>query len=477
MGWDYDRATQKHEQNWWTSYSDLFTMLSIVFLMMYVITALRNSADNLTRVIENQKLIMEVEDLREQNRVYNQMRASQVEEMSKKEQETYQQLMGKLDLLKDEAATEKNRLRELAKENESKEMALNHYQQVVRNIINANIIQKANIKRKDERIQVADTEISSLQKEIREKEKIITKNNQSIEAIQAELKNRIKELSKKEKNSKRLATAIEELRAESAAKVANLEAENIAIDRQLKQTSTKLSSTEKGLQAATQGMQAAKAEAAQYKGYVDSLESEKEELARDLAKSKELLAAKRNLAKQISAALGKAGVEGEVDGKTGDVILTFGDEYFDTNKANLKPNMKKTLQKFIPHYAKTLFKNKKIADKIESVEIIGYSSPTYQGRFVDPQSLADSDRTAVDYNLDLSYRRAKSIFSHIFDRRHMQYSHQKELLPLVKVTGRSFLADQIKGRDLKNGISRDMFCKQYDCRKSQRVIIKFDLKE
>ena len=111
------------------------------------------------------------------------------------------------------------------------------------------------------------------------------------------------------------------------------------------------------------------------------------------------------------------------------------------------------------------------------MEIIGFSSPTYKGRYVDPQSLQDQDRAAVSYNLDLSYNRAKSIFSYMFDKKSMTYQHQKDLLPLVKVTGRSFLAEEVKGRDIASGLAIKDYCAKYNCEKSQKVIIRFNLKD
>jgi hypothetical protein len=111
------------------------------------------------------------------------------------------------------------------------------------------------------------------------------------------------------------------------------------------------------------------------------------------------------------------------------------------------------------------------------VEIVGFSSPTYQGKYVDPSSLDEGARAAVNYNLDLSYRRARSIFQYIFNTDSMSFQHQPELLRLIKVTGRSFLSEDLKGRTLEKGLSRRDFCKQYDCLKSQKVLIKFNIKD
>jgi chromosome segregation ATPase len=221
----------------------------------------------------------------------------------------------------------------------------------------------------------------------------------------------------------------------------------------------------------------AQKEHGRYMAAIGQLEKDKAGLSGDLKRAQELIEAKKKLAKKIADNLAKNGIKAGVDGKTGDVTIQFGDEYFDTGKADLKENMKNVLQKFVPTYSKSLLEDEKVAKEISSVEIIGFSSPTYQGRYVDPQSLKDQDRAAVSYNLDLSYNRAKSIFSYMFDKKSMTYTHQQDLLPLVKVTGRSFLAEEVKGRDIASGLAIKDYCAKYSCEKSQKVIIRFNLKD
>jgi hypothetical protein len=175
-----------------------------------------------------------------------------------------------------------------------------------------------------------------------------------------------------------------------------------------------------------------------------------------------------------------AGIKAEVDRKTGDVILDFGDDYFDTDSHDLKSGMEVTIRKAIPVYAQSLFGTEELASEISSVEIIGFASPTYGGKPIDPTSLSTENRTAVNYNLDLSYRRAKSIFDYVFDTENMEFDHQSTMLPLINVTGRSFFSEDIKPGDTGN-LSINEFCGQYNCKynckKSQRVIIKFGLLE
>ena len=205
-----------------------------------------------------------------------------------------------------------------------------------------------------------------------------------------------------------------------------------------------------------------------------NLAGQKQKLSSDLKRMKEIAQAKKKLISDMKENLRKAGLKADVDGKTGDVIIQFGEEYFDTGKANLKPGMESVLKKLMPAYSKTLFSDPKTAEKISSVEIIGFASPTYKGKYVNPVSLAADNKEAVNYNLDLSYYRARSIFDYIFDTNKMKYQNQKKLLPMVKVTGRSFLAEGADSRELSS-MSHTDYCKKFDCKKSQRVVIKFNI--
>ena len=194
----------------------------------------------------------------------------------------------------------------------------------------------------------------------------------------------------------------------------------------------------------------------------------------ELAKVRAINDAKKNVAKEIMQGFAKAGIKAEIDGETGDVTLDFGDHYFDSGNSKIKPEMAKILQKALPIYAKSLMENKKIAGKISAIEIIGFASPTYQGRFIDPNSMSADDKKAVEYNLDLSYQRAKSIFQYVFNQDKMEFNHQKEIRHLVKVSGKSFFEAAKISRDVASANAKD-FCKKYDCKKSQRVLIKFNV--
>lgn len=633
MSLDYQKLKQKQgdEGSFWTSYSDLFMVLSVVFLLLYVVGSLRTGTNSVQNQLENQKLKAESQDLRKQIQAYNALKDDYLEkEASQEEAQMYEELMSKLSLLQDEANEEKKQLEAQAEENAAKARALNKYQQMVRNIVNTNLLSNKKIKfrnevidKKNESIKEMDTTIQAQTQDIQQKAQTIAQNRKQIEeqereiyqkqqvldqkkqqvvqleamvnekaqtiaanqskinALNSDLSNKIKELEKtsasantskaelnrkiaimKLQNAKQigelqnqtkemkesvesinreLANAEGQLQdargkmaaqealknkleadmaaanAEHAKKMADMRnafnakmnAERAALEKQLE--GEKASAAEKmkaladfkdkmaGEKAALDKQLAglkdevgkAKGEADQLKGQlaqaqkdhgkylaaIGQLEKDKAGLSGDLKRANEVLEAKKKLAKKIADNLAKNGIKAGVDGKTGDVTIQFGDEYFDTGKADLKPNMKNVLQKFVPTYSKSLLEDEKVAKEISSVEIVGFSSPTYKGRYVDPQSLDEKDRAAVAYNLDLSYNRAKSIFNYMFDKNAMTYQYQKDMLPLVKVTGRSFLAEEVKGRDIASALDTKDYCKKYNCEKSQKVIIRFNLKD
>ena len=112
MSFDYDKIREKQEDsNWWASYADLWSMLSIVFLVMYVSASLRSGTQGIQSQIELQVVEKKNEELKEQLRVYNALRDESLTNSNKEEQEVYKQLMDKLSLLSEEAKIEKDKLR------------------------------------------------------------------------------------------------------------------------------------------------------------------------------------------------------------------------------------------------------------------------------------------------------------------------------------------------------------------------------
>lgn len=483
----------------WTSYSDLFLGLSVIFLLLYVTASIRQGTDGVKQFIENKQLTKKNEDLRQQLKVYESLKQNYLETQAQQsEQETYDMLMKKLALLQEEAKDEKDRLREAAKENEQKEVALNQYQQIVRNIINANMLAKARIKnrdtlitKKEDVIEDQATEITQLEGELTEKRAEIEQGEKKIEGLEGAMAQKMKELEAsykmREISEKRFKEKQAAIRKEVEGKIAALKQQNEQAEAEMAKLSGDLAKANQEAQQLASGLNAAKGQLQEAKGKLDEtkgqldltkgqLDQTKGRLAAtqsELAKAQENLNAKKKLAANIKGKFKAGGIEADVDGKTGDVLLSFEGEYFDTGQAKLKPGMKKVLERAMPAYAQSLFEDPKIAEKIENVEIIGYASPTYKGKLIDPTKLSAKERDAVNYNLDLSYDRARSIFDHVYSK--MAFSHKSRLLPLVKVTGKSFLGDKLE-RDPSSQDSSE-FCKKTDCAKKQTVIIRFKLKD
>ncbi len=575
MGFDYDKIKNSDDGSYWASYSDLFMVLSMVFLFLYIVASLKSGTQGIMKDAEFKQLARERDDLKQQIKVYNTLKEDYLETgASETEQEGYEQLMDKLVLLKEEAKDEKEKLRQAAQENEEKEEALNEYQQMVRNIINNNMISQARIKRRDKTIDKKNVVIKDNKKEIQnlkvnidQKEKEIVQSEKEIKNMNKKLEIKIAQLKTSYMTNRitkqKMDESIQQLKQENEQQVSELKAVNQQTKQEIQKIAKVLNQSKQQLNQAQQKLQSqsaklselveeknqyrekietmneefeeqlknekaqfeaeikkqkltaeakakklaqfrkeAKAKQAQLAKEIAAMESQAEQvqndldktllaknelakkaeslegsnknLSRDVARLKEIADAKNKVIRKIASNLKNAGIEAEVDQKSGDVIISFGEEYFDSGKASLKPGMENTLQKFMPAYSSSLLSDPETAEKIQSIEIVGFASPTYKGKFVDPKSLKAGNKEAMNYNLDLSYYRARSIFDYVFDTSKMKYQHQKDLLPIVKVTGRSFLAEGENPQDAKN-LSQKEYCKKYDCKKSQRVMIKFNM--
>lgn len=554
MSFNYEKHKNSSDHgSVWTSYSDLFLGLSIIFLLLYVTVSLRQGTDGIQQYHETQKLTREVEDLKQQLKVYETLKQDYMEKQASQEDvKSYEELMSQLDLLQDKAKEEKMALDQQAQEYEKKARALNKYQQMVRNIINSNMVAKGRIKQRDQLIENKDQQITANEEEIKtleqtvgEKKAQLALGEKKIRDLNENLNDRLKQLRNAYKSQKISQKNFEKqkkaLEAETQNRIAQLRQQNQTVAQQLAQVGQQLNQTSAQLAQAEQNITKLgeektalagqlEKEKAGYQNQISKLQGDFEaQRARDraafegalareklsgaqkaareaafkaeadrkarelgqqiaqlndkmrategeLAKAQETIMARKKLTDQIKRNFAAAGVKAEVDEKTGDVILSFGNHFFDTDRSELKPQMLDIIRKTMPAYSRSLFQDPKIAKKIQNVEIVGFASPTYKGKYVDPRSLNPADRQAVNYNLDLSYARAKSIFNVVFDQNKMTFEHQRDLLPLVKVTGRSFLADPEEQRGVASDTQKS-FCEKNDCAKLQRVIIKFNLKD
>ena len=200
---------------------------------------------------------------------------------------------------------------------------------------------------------------------------------------------------------------------------------------------------------------------------------------RELAQAR----SKEDITKGIVASLQnefkKNGISASIDPDTGEVSLNFLSVYFDLGQHKLKEQMELDLQKFMPSYAQAIYADPRNAKAIDHIEVIGFASPTFDKKYIDPSELKVQNLDAVSFNLDLSYKRAKSIFKYIFNPQKLSYQHQNDIFKITKVSGRSFLEGTAAndGRSPASGeLSREAYCAKFDCKKQQKVVIKFHLK-
>ncbi|MGZ3721565.1 MAG: microtubule-binding protein [Bdellovibrionales bacterium] len=471
MAFNYRKhKEQSANDSFWTSYSDLFLGLSTIFLLLYVVASLRTSTDAIQSEIQNRRLTMRVQDLENQLKMYNSIRKDYLDNSASPSEATeYRELMDKLTLLKEEAKDEKERLQREALENSAKETALNKYQQMIRNVINANKVAKTKLATREviideqhEEIGNQGEQMAQLQKEVKQKQALITKNEHEIQSANLALDKKMTELKKARKqnhiSNKLFEQRMAKLREESQEQVDQLRDANERHQKNLRAVEGKLGALNGELTSTKRTLAKQAGESADLRG--------------QLAKAKAEADARQEIARLIKKGFAANGVKADIDMETGDVLIDFGDHYFEVNSAELKVEMKVILDKAMPAYSKSLFDDPKVAKQISAVEVIGFASPTYHGRFIDPRSSKSEDKDALKYNMDLSYRRAKSIFNYVLDEKKMKFEHQTELVPLMKVSGRSFLE---VFKDTRTIASGQEFCKVHDCKKAQRVIIRFNM--
>ncbi|RYZ84863.1 MAG: microtubule-binding protein, partial [Proteobacteria bacterium] len=253
MSFNYNKNKhgEQSQDNFWTSYSDLFLGLSTIFLLLYVISSLRTGTDAIRSQVENQKLSMEVDELRGQLKMYENVKNDYMSNAPKTEVQEYQELMDKLTLLKEDAKTDKEKLIQQAFENENKVNALNKYQQMVRNVLNANKMAKSKIvnrddliKDQDTEIEVKETEIGDLQKDVQQKQQMIAEGERKIDVANNELKAKLNQLKQAFKASKmtkqKYEARMKQIKAETDQRVNQLAMANEKYTEQLEQSAEQL---------------------------------------------------------------------------------------------------------------------------------------------------------------------------------------------------------------------------------------------
>lgn len=211
-------------------------------------------------------------------------------------------------------------------------------------------------------------------------------------------------------------------------------------------------------------------------------EKEKMERMRELFQRKAQMAEKSKLEKmssvnsKIQSAFKDSNLPVRIDRESGELSLIFKDGYFDFGDHKIKTGMIEVLKQVVPTYAKAIYEDQAISDSIDNIEIIGYASPVFQGKYVNPTKLDPQNFWGLNVNMDLSYRRARSIYRVIFNSLKFKYPYQENFFQQAKVSGRSYLDGRVPSSDdLK--LDRKEYCKKYDCDSQHKVVIRYTLKD
>lgn len=162
-----------------------------------------------------------------------------------------------------------------------------------------------------------------------------------------------------------------------------------------------------------------------------------------------VIGVRQSIIEDIRKSFQNAGLDINIDKNTGDIVFSS-DVLFEFNKADIRPEFKSNLDKFIPQYVNVLTSPKYISS-VSEIVIEGHTD-----------NIGD-----YNYNMDLSQKRANSIVNYILNNNFKNLdSYSKESLKnIITANGRS------KSQLIKNSDG------SVNQEKSRRVIFKFRLKD
>lgn len=224
------------------------------------------------------------------------------------------------------------------------------------------------------------------------------------------------------------------------------------------------------------------------KGYSDkiaALEKAKGDLEGKVGELNRKAGLRKSIGDSLRDAFAKNGINAKVDPKTGEVIIQFRTAYYEFDSARLKKEMKEIIDRVIPVFAKTLLSNDEYSDNIASFEIVGFASPIYKGVIIDDVT-SPLGKESLGYNMNLSYRRAKSIFDYIFRSGGREFEHKNDMLRITKVSSLSHIVSRLNKKkrqpastvetEPKEELSKGRaLCEEYTCSDWQKVAIRINL--
>ncbi len=474
------RKESSHEGgNFWTSYSDLLLGLSVIFLVLFFFSTLRAGVEQLKAKItvedsQNflkgkvpESLAKEQQTQREQLKKnldeLNQQRVQLAQSalqanQAMKNLETQQQLF---DSMMKQQAEQAAVLRTVTEANEKLERSKKETSQELEDSKKAQLRLQALVQSNDQKLATLQEQLSAKQKLIEEAQTALKEKNRTLaqfdqeKAAHARTREDLERLHEESQRALK-ATLEKERQAKLSveARLSRLQAQAAGDQEQLSGIRKKLAETE-------QALNQARAESARL-------------IASNHAQGRKLASLDGELRKAIAKNLVKgfegSGVAATVNPTSGTLIVSMDALQFPNGSAELSETAKRQLRNLIPTYAKSLFGEASRAGRISEIRISGHASPRFGFNYVDPKA---ADHTAKEYNLDLSRRRSQAIVDFLFGTEIGAYPHKAEM----RIYTRSEGFGHNHPVRAPAGIPAAEPCGPYDCAKSRRVEISFQLKD
>jgi len=179
------------------------------------------------------------------------------------------------------------------------------------------------------------------------------------------------------------------------------------------------------------------------------LEAQQTQLNKLQLQVEKIIGVRQSIIEDIRKSFKSSGLNINIDKNTGDIVFSS-DVLFEFNSADIRPEFKANLDKFIPQYVNVLTSPKYISS-VSQIVVEGHTD----------------DVGNYDYNMDLSQKRANSIVNYILNNNFVSLdSYTKETLKSIITANGKSDSELIKNSD--GTVNQE---------KSRRVIFKFRLKD
>jgi hypothetical protein len=465
----------------WTSYSDLFTNVAIIFLVMFVFALVKATVSQF-RTVQSQ-----IQHSNELKAKLSEADINQGKERIAKVEKTVSEMV-QYEHVIDAKVLELN---EYAKKLQSNK-------QVLKDIIESQAKQDAMMNSAHEQLKLEQNQRKqkeiALEKAQKQIKSFDQKENSQMELI-AKLQRQMSEVELQFQENRLTTEKLGRDKAVLSEKLASFSKQNEGLKKEYETLVGKynqVNAHSKGIadEAASLNSKLAQSsgDADKWKGEfqkklweLDHLKGQLAEsqgrfnqLAQTMSKLKDSI--KNGVATKLKEKFKEKKLDAQVDPKTGEVVLLSGEAFnFEKGSAKLSKDAKSVLKKLIPIYSEVLLGDPKILSQISTISMEGHSSPSFAKKYVDPE-VQNAD--AYSYNMKLSALRAASVANYLMGNDIGNYPHKDKMKTLLQSVGFGYMKPlrlDTTRRTLASEKIQD--CGPWDCSRSQRVQINFLLKD